>query len=68
MKLLVNLGQLTLTGTSDITAVEFWTPPSQPNGVITGYQIIYSVYGEAGNSRNQAATKDVSSLVITNLS
>ena len=21
-----------------------WIPPSQPNGIITGYQVIYSVY------------------------
>ena len=21
-----------------------WNPPSQPNGIITGYQVIYSVY------------------------
>ena len=21
-----------------------WSPPSQPNGIITGYQVIYSVY------------------------
>ena len=21
-----------------------WSPPSQPNGIITGYQVIYSIY------------------------
>ena len=21
-----------------------WRPPSQPNGIITGYQVIYSIY------------------------
>ena len=25
-------------------AMVTWNPPSQPNGIITGYQVIYSVY------------------------
>ena len=58
----------TVTGTSDTTAVVFWTPPSQPNGVITGYQIIYSVYGDAANSMNQAVSRNENSYIITNLS
>ena len=57
-----------VVGTSDTTAFVLWTPPSQPNGVITGYQIIYSVYGDASNSMNQAVARDVNSFVITNLS
>ena len=57
-----------IVGTSDTTAVVFWTPPSQPNGVITGYQIIYSVYGDNTNSINQAVTENDDSFVITNLS
>ena len=58
----------TVTGTSDTTAVVFWTPPSQPNGVITGYQIIYSVYGDAANSMNEAVTRNEINFIITNLS
>ena len=57
-----------IVGTSDTTAVVFWTPPSQPNGVITGYQIIYSEYGDNTDSMNQAVTRNENSFVITNLS
>ena len=57
-----------IVGTSDTTAVVFWTPPSQPNGIITGYQIIYSVYGDTTNSMTEAASKNENSFVITNLS
>ena len=55
-------------GTSDTTAVVFWTPPSQPNGVITGYQIIYSVYRDVTNSINQVVARNGNSFVMTNLS
>ena len=57
-----------IVGTSDTTAVVFWTPPSQPNGIITGYQIIYSLYGDNTNSMNQAVTENEDSFIITNLS
>ena len=57
-----------VVGTSDSTAVVFWTPPSQPNGLITGYQIIYSLYGDSTNSMNQAVSSNENSFVITNLS
>ena len=57
-----------VTGTSHTTAVVFWTPPSQRNGVITGYQIIYSMYGNAANSMNQAVTRNEINFIITNLS
>ena len=33
-----------VVSTSNITVNVFWTPPSQPNGVVTGYLVIYSVY------------------------
>ena len=56
-----------VVGTSDTTAVVFWTPPSQPNGVITGYQIIYSEYGNTINSMNQAVNRTEDSFVITDL-
>ena len=57
-----------VVGTSDTTAVVYWTPPSQPNGVITGYQIIYSVYGDADDNMTQAVTRNEDSFVIANLS
>ena len=57
-----------VVGTSNTTAVVHWTPPSQPNGVITGYQIIYSVYGDANDSMAQTVTGNEDSFVIANLS
>ena len=57
-----------VVGTSDSTAIVFWAHPSQPNGVITGYQIIYSLYGDTTNSINQAVTSNEDSFVITSLS
>ena len=57
-----------VVGTSGTTAVVFWTPPSQHNGVITGYQIIYSMYGNAANSMNQAVSRNEDSFIITDLS
>ena len=57
-----------VVGTSDTTAVVYWTPPSQPNGVITGYQIIYSVYGDITNRMTLAASRNENSFIITNLS
>ena len=57
-----------VVATSDTTVVVFWTPPSHPNGVITGYQIIYSVYGDNTNNMNQAVTRNENSFVIANLS
>ena len=57
-----------VVGTSNTTAVVHWTPPSQPNGVITGYQIIYSVYGDADDNITQAVTRNEDSFVIANLS
>ena len=57
-----------IVGTSDTTAVVFWTPPSQPNGVITGYQIIYSVYGDSTITMNWTVTENEDSIVVANLS
>ena len=57
-----------VVGTSDSTAIVFWTPASQPNGVITGYQIIYFLYGDSTNSMNQAVTSNENSFVIVILS
>ena len=57
-----------IVGTSDSTAVVFWTPPSQPNGAITGYQITYSLYEDSTNSMNHAVTSSENSFMIRNLS
>ena len=57
---------IAIVGTSDTTTIVFWTPPSQPNGVITGYQIIYSLYGDTANRMNVTGNED--SFAIMNLS
>ena len=57
-----------VVGTSDTTAVVFWPPPSQPNGIITGYQIIYSVYGDSTITMNWTVTENEDSFFVTNLS
>ena len=31
---------------SSSTSCVKWNPPVEPNGIITGYEIIYSVHGE----------------------
>ena len=30
--------------TSDTTVTVKWDPPIQPNGIITGYEVKYSIY------------------------
>ena len=57
-----------IVGTSDSTAVVFWTPPLQPNGAITGYQITYSLHEDSTDSINQAVTSNEDSYIIRNLS
>ena len=34
---------------SDTTSTVIWNPPTQPNGIITRYEVIYSVYDNATN-------------------
>ena len=57
-----------VVGTSDSTAIVLWTPPSNPNGDITRYQIIYSMYGDSTNSMNLSVISNEDSFVIRNLS
>ena len=46
-------GVVKITGVFSIsssTSHVKWNPPVEPNGIITGYEIIYSVYGEIHES------------------
>ena len=57
-----------VVGTSNSTANVFWIAPTQPNGVITGYQVIYFLYGDASSRMSQAVAGNVNNFVIINLS
>ena len=45
-----------------INALIAWTPPSQPNGIIIGYQVIYSVYEIASTEVTSAMISTYSEL------
>ena len=51
--------------TSNTSAVIMWSEPEEPNGVITGYDVVYGVYEE-----DNSTTVDVKELmlIIGNLS
>ena len=53
---------------SDTTATVIWDPPVQPNGIITGYEVKYSIYEEdADNKSSILATVNMSSFNMTDL-
>ena len=45
-----------------------WDPPIQPNGIITGYEVVYSVYGLDAESVVGPLNSDITALNITDLS
>ena len=45
-----------------------WDPPIQPNGIITGYEVVYSVYGLDAESVVGPLNSDINALNITDLS
>ena len=51
---------------SDTTSTVLWNPPIQPNGIITGYEVIYSVYENVTNI-SIPITGNVESFNITDL-
>ena len=57
-----------IVGTSETSAIVFWTAPLEQNGAITGYQITYSLYEDSTNSMNRAVTSNEDSFIIRNLS
>ena len=51
---------------SDTTLLITWKPPIQPNGIITGYEVIYSVYKDDNNIA-APVTSNISSFNVTDL-
>ena len=41
---------------STVRSTVSWSPPSQPNGIITGYQVIYFVYENRTVTEMMSAT------------
>ena len=41
---------------STVRSTVSWSPPSQPNGIITGYQVIYFVYENRTATEMMSAT------------
>ena len=54
-----------LTATSE-TEVS-WAPPLQPNGVITSYQVIYSVYQSSAIVTSEMLSSTTNMYIIRNL-
>ena len=52
---------------SSSTSCVKWNPPTEPNGIITGYEIIYSVYGEIHESVIGLLESNINASNITNL-
>ena len=46
--------------TSNTSAVIMWSEPEEPNGVITGYDVVYGVYEE-----DNSTTINVKELMLT---
>ena len=45
-----------------------WSPPSQPNGIITAYQVIYSIYDNTTTVMSELLRDDSSTYPISDLS
>ena len=52
---------------SDTTAIVTWKPPIQPNGIITSYEVIYSVYEDDNNNIAFPVSSNISSFNVTDL-
>ena len=53
--------------TSDTTVTVKWDPPIQPNGIITGYEVKYSVYENTSDIISVPVSSNINSLNMTNL-
>ena len=45
-----------------------WSPPSQPNGIITDYQVIYSIYENISDMMSELLDNDTYEYSIDGLS
>ena len=52
----------------DTISLVTWNPPIQPNGIITGYEVIHSVYENTTSGISVSVTNSTNSLNITSLS
>ena len=44
-----------------------WSPPLQPNGIITGYQVIYSIYQNDSDRISETLSNDTTRYIIEGL-
>ena len=44
-----------------------WSPPLRPNGIITGYQVIYSIYQNGSNRTSGTLSNIITSYTIEGL-
>ena len=53
---------------SNTASLVTWNPPIEPNGIITGYEVVYSVYGLDAESVVGLLDSGITTVNITNLS
>ena len=52
---------------SNATSTVMWNPPIQPNGIITGYEVMYSAYEDDADIITIPVTSNINSFNITDL-
>ena len=52
---------------SDAAVTVTWSPPVQPNGIVTSYEIIYSVYEDDAENITYLVTSNIFSFNVTDL-
>ena len=57
------VNDLTATGETEVS----WSPPLQPNGIITSYQVIYSVYKSTAIVRSEMLNNSTNTYIVRNL-
>lgn len=56
-----------VVSTSTNATVVTWNPPIEPNGIITRYEVIYSIYGLATENVIGPVESDIYTVNITDL-
>ena len=52
---------------SSTSANVIWIPPVRPNGIITEYEVIYSVYADTDTRTSDTVASDETSFIIPDL-
>ena len=52
---------------SDSTSAVAWNPPTRPNGIVTGYEVMYAVYKDDSNNSSVPVTGNINSFNMTDL-